>query len=194
LDFSRSTDELLEMGVKTINTKTGEITLPASFSPYLDRFERSQLEFEWEADYGDNSTLPQFVDDHEFCFKDINLSRLKKISFISNFNWQTDNEEKRVIVTLNIKTGEFTFMNGFASQELRAKLLNPIEGEKKLILFARKRNSSAAGEIKSNDPLVKRLENEAYFYNRFVLGYEVSGKGKRAVIIMPNGNIEFYDN
>ena len=122
------------------------------------------------------------------------LENLRTIKLISNFNWPTDNEVKRVIISLDIKTGEFSFLNGFASQELRAKLSKPIEGEKKLILFTRKRNSSNAGSLNSDDPMIQKFENESYFYNRFILGYEVSGKGKMAIMVLPNGNIEEFNS
>ncbi len=195
-DYSNSTKELIEMGVKIGRKSTGEITLPDSFQPYLEKFERSMLEFEWKVDYQDGSVLKQFDGPNiEHNFSHIDQSKLKSISYISNFIWPTDNEEKRIIITLNWETGLFEFMNGFASQDVKAKCcLKPLIGKKKLILFTRKRISSAVGESKSELKEFVNMMDEFSFYNRFILGYQIPGGEKMAVIIEPNGDIKLFEN
>jgi len=195
-NYSKATKELIRMGVKFGHKSTGQITLPDSFKKYLRKFEHSTLEFEWTADYNDGSILRQFDDQNkEHDFADIDQSKLKSIAFISNFIWPTDNQEKRIIVRLNWKTGLFEFMNGFASQDVKAKCcMNPLEGEKKLILFARKRQSSAVGESKSELKEFVNMMDEFSFYNRFVLGYQVPSGEKITIIIEPNGDIKLFNN
>ncbi len=194
LDYSNSTHELVELGVKIGNKIDGDLTIPSSFQPYLDKYNVSNLEFEWEAEYNDGSKIKQFEGDEEHNFSHIDQAKLKNIAFVSNFNWPTDNIEKRIIVRLNWITGMFELMNGFASQEVKNRIcLEEIEGEKKLILFTRKRMSSAQGYIgEKNANLIPMME-EVFYYNNFILGYEVSGVGKKVVIIRPNGIIELFE-
>jgi hypothetical protein len=37
------------------------------------------------------------------------------------------------------------------------------------------------------------MMDEIFYYNCFVLGYEVSGTGKKVVIIRPDGTIELFE-
>lgn len=199
--FSESTDKLIEMGVKIIKADTGDILLPAQYSKYKHDYEYSLLEFEWQVEYKNGEKLNQF----EFLDKDkkdggqhhlghIDQDQIKTISFISNFTWPTDNEEKRIIVKLDWETGLFEFMNGFISQDDKSKLcLNPVEGKKKLILFKRARNTSAPTILQSKYVELPTNGNELFYYNRFVLGYEC-GKEKRMVMIYPDGSIKLFNN
>lgn len=198
-NYTQSSDELMRLGVKVGNKSTGQVTLPNSFTPHLDKFERSMLEFEWEVTYKDGTVLKQFDDgdnrDNHKSFKDIDHSKIKSVAYISNFDYQTDNVEKRIIVRLDWETGLFEFLNGFAPQDLRAKCcMKPLDGEKKLILFARKRFSSASGQAQSEFKELIKIADEFSFYNRFVLGYQVPSGEKMTVIIEPNGNMKIFDN
>jgi len=198
-NYTQSSDELMRLGVKIGNKSTGQVTLPNSFTPHLDKFERSMLEFEWEVTYKDGTILKQFDDgdnrDNHKSFKDIDHSKIKSVAYISNFNYQTDNVEKRIIVRLDWETGLFNFLNGFAPQDLRAKCcMKPLEGEKKLILFARKRFSSASGQSQSEFKELIKITDEFSFYNRFILGYQVPSGEKMTVIIEPNGDMKIFDN
>lgn len=195
-NYSKATKGLIKIGVKIGHKSTGQITLPDSFKNYLKKFERSMLEFEWEINYTDGSILRQFEEPNkEHNFKDIDQTKLKSIVYISNFTWPTDNQEKRIIVRLNWETGMFEFLNGFASQEVKAKCcVKPLGGEKKLILFTRKRVSSAVGESKTELREFVNMMDEFSFYNRFVLGYQVPSGEKMVVIIEPNGDIKLFEN
>ena len=191
-NYSKATNELIEMGVKIGKKDSGDLTIPASFEPYIDQYNESNLEFEWQAIYDDGTALDQFEDGEQMSFKDIDISKLEAIQFISNFTWPTDNFEKRVIVRLNFKTGLFEFLNGFAPQEVvNYACVNPIEGEKKLILFCRKRFSSTIGEINERYKDFYPSPDEFFYFNRFVLGYEANGE-KKALIIQPNGVIGIF--
>lgn len=193
-DYSDSTHKLIELGVKIGNKIDGDLTIPSSFEPYLEKFNNSNMEFEWEIDYTDGSKLKQFEGDQEHNFSHIDQSKLGSISFISNFNWPSDNQEKRVIVRLNWTTGLFELMNGFASQDVKSVICsNPIPGDKKLILFTRKRVSAAQGRMGEKFADLIPMMDEVFYYNCFILGYEVSGVGKKVVIIRPNGIIELFE-
>jgi len=194
-NFSEATKGLLSMGVKIGKRSTGDITVPESYEPYLDKFNFSNLEFEWQVNYTDGTILRQFEGEIQHNFKDIDHTKIKNVEYISNFGWQTDMDEKRIIVRLNWETGMFEFLNGFASQEVKTKCcMNPLTGEKKLILFSRKRLSQAQGEARSELREFVDMMDEFFFYNRFILGYEVPGGEKIAVIIEPNGDIKLFDN
>lgn len=194
-NYSNATKGLLGMGVKIGKAGTGEITVPDSYQPFLDKFNISNLEFEWLVTYIDGTVLRQFEGDKQHSFKDIDLGRIKSVEYVSNFIWQTDMAEKRIIVRLNWETGMFEFTNGFASQEVRAKCcVMPLPGDKKLILFARKRMSSAVGESRNELKEFVSMMDEFFFYNRFILGYQVSSGETMAVIIEPNGDIKMFEN
>lgn len=195
--YAKATKELLENGVKISLASTGEMAVPASFNDHLAKFNLSNLEFEWIAKYdGTKPDTYQFdpSDGSEHHFKHIDQDRLTSISFISNFNWPTDNIEKRVIVTLNMQNGLFSFMNGFASQEVKAKYcIDEVHGPKKLILFTKKRQSQMVGELAAELQEFHPPVDEILFYNRFVLGFEMPDGTKRVVIIQPNGNIDLWE-
>lgn len=193
VNFAEATKKLLDLGVKIANPE-GEISVPASFEAFLENYNNSNLEFEWEAEYIDGSKLKQFDGDNQHSFKDISLGLLKRVSLISNFSWPTDNAEKRIIISLDMKTGIFSFLNGFCPQETLSSLtLNPVEEDKKLILFARKRATSSMGEISDEIREFFPMIGETFYYNRFVLGFETPSGLVRAVMIEPNGNISLFE-
>ena len=194
VDYARSTNELINLGIKIKNRGNDDITLPISFKKYLDKYSISNLEFEWEVEYNDGTILKQFEGEEKRNFSHINKEKLKRISFISNFDWPSDSKETRVIASLNWETGLFEFNNGFASQEVRAEAcMNPLQGKKKLILFTRKRFSASNGEINEEYKEFFPFEDETFYYNRFVLGYETEF-GKKIIVVNPNGIIDIFNN
>ena len=194
-NYSKCTRELIDMGVKIGHKNTGDLTIPGVFEPYLEKYNKSNMEFEWEVMDKDGTILKQFDGDVQHSFKDIKLDNMQSIAFISNFNWPTDNKEHRVIVRLNWETGLFELMNGFAPAEVREELCSkaPI-GIKKLILFTRKRFSSTYGEVNEKYPEFFPMKDEFLYYNRFVIGYEVVGSTKTKIaIIDPTGIISLFE-
>lgn len=190
VNLARSTRELFIRGVKIGRNSTGEISLPASFDKYLDKYERSNSEFEWEAEYFDGTILKQY-DKTEKCYKDIDQSKLKSISYISNFVYPTDNREKRIVITLDFERGAFTFMNGFCPQEIKWELEKEFKPkEKTLHLLARKRNSFSIGQINVEEELRPWIDikDEYYMYNRYILGIR-SPEGDKIISISPIGDI-----
>lgn len=193
--YAKATKQLLEMGVKVTLASTGEMALPASYNEHLHKYNRSNLEFEWVAHY-DGSRPDTFQFDelgHESHFGNIDQAKLKLVSLISNFNWPTDNTEKRIIVTLNLETGLFDFMNGFVPQDVRGALMDPVAGPKKLILFRKRRQSDMAGELSEELREFHPPTDEICFYNRFILGFETENGIKRTVLIQPNGLINLWE-
>lgn len=196
-NFAAATRDLLSMGLQVGSQTTGEILVPESFTEHLDKFNRSNLEFEWMATYKDGSMpIYQFGPgpNEEHHFKDIDQNKLKSVSFISNFNWQTDNQEKRVIATLDWETGIFSFLNGFISQDDLGKLvMEKITEPKKLILVIKRRQSPVVGDIKEDLKQFHGPIDEIFYYNRFLLGFETPSGRKRTILIQPNGNINLWE-
>lgn len=191
--FAVASRGLSEMGVK-ISDGEGFIGLPDNYSQHVEKFNNSNLEFEWEVEYSDGLKLAQFQGEDQHHFGHIDISKLKSISLISNFDWPTDNIEKRIIVRLNWETGLFDIVNGWAAPEVMAHAaMNPINGNRKLILFSRKRQSSTVGEIDEKYIDYFPAIGENFYYNRFIIGYEVSGSGMKALIICPNGEINIFE-
>jgi len=196
INYAISTKELINLGVKIKNKETNNITLPTSFEKYLDKYNISNLEFEWEAYYKNGSIIRQFEGKKEINWKNINQNELSSISLISNFNWPSEKGvDSRIIVKLNFETGLFEFINGFISQEVRTEACtNPLLGNKKLILKVKHRVSDSNGELDDQYKDFFPFENETFFYNRFILGYEVDGIGEKSVIINPDGKILNFNN
>ncbi len=195
VNYARSTNDLIDLGVKIKDKKTDSVTLPSSFAKYLDKYNISNLEFEWEVKYKDGSILKQFEGEEQRNFSHIDQERIESISFISNFDWPSEaDKDPRIIARLNWNTGLFEFQNGFISQDVKTiACMNPIPGNKKLILFARKRFSASNGEINEQYKEFFHFEDEVFYYNRFILGYETEN-GMKAIIIGPNGKINIFKN
>lgn len=194
--YSKATTKLIEMGVK-IGRKTDQaLTIPASFQPYLEQYEKTNMEFEWEVEYTDGQKLRQYVGDKQHHLADIDQSRLKSIAWISNFTWPTDNSEKRVIVKLNWENGIFELMNGFPDQATREfASMDPLQGEKKLILFTNKTYSETIGDVPDRYKEFFPLMEEFFYYNLFIIGYQIKGTSdKKMLMIQPNGNITIFEN
>lgn len=190
INLARSTRELFIRGVKIGRNSTGEISLPSSYDKYLDKYEHSNSEFEWEVEYLDGTILKQY-DKKESCYKDINQSKLKSVSWISNFTDYSDNLEKRVIVTLDFERGKFTFINGFCPQNIKWDLEKEfLVKDKTLHLLARKRNSFSVGMLNIEEELRGWVDfnDEYYLYNRYYLGIR-SPEGDKVLCISPMGDI-----
>lgn len=179
-NFAKSRLELIDLGAKTYSN--GELMALPNLD--LKKYEACKFqEFCWEAKYNDGTEIKQFQGSLEHHFGDLDQQRLSTISWISNFTSDTSNVEKRVIVTLDFKTGKFIFMNGLALGEVRnvsdAGFPVGIEGEKKLILKMVKRESSG---VSSGADAVSEITR----YYRYLLGWEF-GAEKIILCVEPNG-------
>jgi hypothetical protein len=197
--------ELAECGVKRfVNGVLSLNDLPNNHGQILDVDAYTKCknqEFVWEAEYKDGTILKQFDGKKEKNLGNINQDKLKLIRWVSNFSWGTDNEEKRVIVTLDWITGLWSFHNGLVSQEVRAAVMNgfPKEIKPKLVLIMRKQPSFSAGVVGNE----VTPTGESWQYNRYILGWGteevdvVNDKGEKmkkvileaAICIEPNGGV-----
>jgi len=180
----RSKMALLNMGVKSV--KDGVM----SYLPGLDiyKFEKcDNKEFYWEAVYKDGNIIKQFDGKKQNHYGNIDQSKLKLFRWISNFNDETDNKEKRVVVTLDFETGLFDFLNGYVPQEIRGELINGFDAgsSPKLILKVIPRTLITVSYPEGGT-------DEVYFYNRYLIGYEAGSK-KVVLCIEPNGFIHFFN-
>jgi hypothetical protein len=165
------------LGAKTFTN--GEL----SALPNLDveKYEKCRnQEFVWEAEYDDGSVLKQFDGAKQHHYGNIEQEKLKLIRWVSLFVVDTSNVDKRVIVSLDWKTGLWSFYNGIVSQELRAMVANGFSLDKpKLILKMVKRESAGVG-------FPGAVVNEITRYNRYILGWEAGGN-KVILCTEPNG-------
>ena len=186
-DLEKSIEGLYETGVRFFTPSPDGIPVISAAQSLLPRFEFTLEDFEWKAIYDDGTELDQYGEKQSH-FGDIDMSKLAKIQYVSNFEIDTQNPEKRLVVTLEIKQGTFVFWN-CGSQEVKDALSKAVEGKKKLILFKRKRESFTAGVSKNE---AGRPEfsptGERFTYTRYYLGYEV-GKKKVIVCLYPNGEM-----
>lgn len=183
-DLERAVEGLYAMGVRFFTPTEEGIPEISSAQNLLPRFEKTLEDFEWKAIYEDETELDQYGEKQSH-FGDIDQSKLVKLQYISNFEIDTQNPEKRLIITLDFKKGTFEFWN-CGSQDIRAELTEPCEGEKKLILFKRKREDftvAVAQKEKSVEPT-----GERFTYTRYYLGFE--GEGKKVIVVLyPNGEV-----
>jgi hypothetical protein len=149
---------------------------------YLPQFANTLEEFEWEAKYNDGTYLRQYDLNGQHHFGDIDMSKLVSIKYVSNFNGENDNEDRRVILTLDFLNGNFELKNGKIDIDERNKLsmLKDISS-KKLILFKRHR----FGQMMEMGEKITPTD-EIYMYNRYYLGYENDNQ-KVIVCLYPNG-------
>lgn len=181
LTLMRSKLVLLDMGVKAL--VDGQLI----HLPNLDveAYKKcANQEFAWEAEYLDGSVLKQFGDGKQHHYGNIDQAQLKEIRWVSNFSDDTSNADKRVILTLDWKTGTFSLLNGFVMQDIRALFGEGQEGDKKLILKMVKRQSVSVD-------IQTQVQGEALFYNRYLLGWEVADT-KRLLCIEPNGYVHLW--
>ena len=180
-DLNQADKELVKLGVKFGIVEEGIPNIEVG-PHYLPQFSYHLEEYEWEATYKDGSKLHQFDISGERHFGDIDQKKLKKIRIISNFDDQTDNSEKRIILSLDWEKGQFELYNGFVSPEDRQILFTTEEkSEKKLILFRRIRFGQTMQISQTVVPT-----KDIYFYKRYYLGYETEKK-KTLFCLHPNG-------
>ena len=186
LDLEKAIEGLYELGVRFFTPSPDGMPEISAAQSLLPRFEFTLEDFEWKAIYDDGSDLDQYseVQSH---FGDIDLSRLVKLQYISNFEIDTQNPEKRLIVTLDVKQGIFTFWN-CGGQQIKADLSKPVLGDKKLILFKRKRESFTAGVKQTDNKPEVTPTGEKFTYTRYYLGYETSDQ-KVIVCLYPSGEM-----
>lgn len=181
----KSTKELIDMGVKLGQmTEEGETSFNIPDN-YLPNFAFNLEEYEWEAEYEDGSKIRQYDIDKEHHFGDIDQSKLKRITYYSNFEYPTDNLEKRVIVSLDWKTGVFTFMNGLVDMKERGELSKERK-PRKLILYKRVQQGQTS-ELSSGG---SKPTGDIYFYKRYYLGYETEDNQKIIICLYPNMQIK----
>ena len=144
-------------------------------------------EFSWEAEYKDGTIVKQFDNGVQHHFGDIDQGKLKMFRWMSLFNVETSNADKRVIVTLDFETGLWSFYNAFLTQEMRAVLLPPINaGDKpKLIMKMVKRQSVTVAMTTMNP------NGEVVLFTRYIIGWEV-GATKVLLCIEPNGLVHLW--
>jgi hypothetical protein len=187
VNMARAKMELLNMGVKTY--KDGQLTFLPGLN--VDKFlSCNNQEFQWEAEYEDGNIVRQFgnngKDSH---YGNIDQSKLKLFRWISNFDYATDNPDKRIIVELDFTTGKFNFYNGFIPQQVRGDIRvmdgfkDNVDG-KKLIMKIIKRTTTS---LSYPDGAV----DEVCYYNRYIIGWETSSE-KCILCIEPNGNINLF--
>jgi hypothetical protein len=184
-ELEDSISGLYEMGVRFVSLAEDGTPEISALQDLLPRYEYTLEDFEWKAIYDDGTEIDQ-NGDIERHFGDIDQSKLAKLVYISNFIIDTSNQEKRLVITLNFKDGTFDFLN-CGAMDIRGKLVYPIFGDKKLILFKRKRETFTANvniEKKEFSPTGDKI-----LYNRYYLGYE-TGDRKLIICICPNGEIE----
>ena len=187
-DLEKAVEGLYAMGVRFFTPTPDGVPEISAAQDLLPRFEYTLEDFEWKAIYDDGTELDQYGEKQSH-FKDIDQSKLAKIQYISNFEILTQNPEKRLIVTLDFKSGVFDFWN-CGSQDVRAKLSKPVEGEKKLILFKRRRESFTVGVSAEKGRPEITPAGERFTYTRYYLGYELVGKKKKVIVCLyPNGEV-----
>jgi len=194
-ELAKTTKQLLEAGVKIGHQETGRITCPASFSPYLEQYEKyGNLEFLWEARYKDGGTLNQWEGSVEHLWTDIDQKRLKELRLVSLFDYPTTNQEKRQIITLHWETGVITFLNGIIPQDIKGYCATPRPKGKSIQLVLKKRlRRSFNTPVDPNSDLLPYFTSidEFYLYNRWIFGWQVKGsKQKKVIIVNPNGEVE----
>lgn len=179
---------LLDHGVKIVDANGYVMS-----SPGLDvmRYMRcGGQEFAWEAEYADGSVVRQFEEEGaQHHFGDIDQTRLRFFRWVSNFVTETDNVEKRAIVTLDFKSQTWAFLNAFVKQETRGEIpVIPPGFVPKLIMKMVKRQSAGAG--------VGDADAERYLYNRYIVGFEAAESspvpGKVLLCVEPNGYVHFW--
>ena len=193
-DLEKAIEGLYAIGVRFFTPSPDGVPDISAAQTLLPRFESTLEDFEWKAIYDDGTELDQYGE-KQFHFGDIDMKKLAKIQYISNFEIETQNPEKRLVVTLDIKQGTFVFWN-CGSQKVKDTLNKAVEGKKKLILFKRKRESLTVGFGRdiTGRPEVSPT-GERFTYTRYYLGYEIAGKKKKVIVCLyPNGEMAIENN
>lgn len=176
--------KILAMGVKVFEGDTVGHLPGLMLSRYLDN---NRQEFEWEAEYEDGTVIKQFEDGKpQLHFGNIDQSKLKEFRWVSNFLWETDNADRRVVVTLMFKEGLFKVHNGFVHPDARPfmETLLPPKELPKLIMKIVKQEKASTGF-----PLGKI--SSVNLFNRYIIGVEGSDI-KKILCVEPNGFIHVW--
>lgn len=178
-----SSTELLQMGVKIFNGDKLS-TLPGL---NIESYQKCAMqEFVWEAEFDDGSIVKQFQGEAQHHFGHIDQSKLKVFRWVSLFDCETENADKRAIVELDFKTGKFVFLNGFVPQEVRAGVddIYPENEAPKLIMKMVKRESNVVNYPEGSI-------SEVMKYNRYLIGWETKSK-KTLLCVEPNGFVHYW--
>lgn len=194
VDLIQSKMQLLELGVKTI--EGDQIFHMPGLN--LDRFmEWNRQEFSWEAEYEDGKVIRQFEKNgKQHHYGHIDQEKLVKFRWVSCFDYATANEDKRVIVEVDLKTGEFNLHNGSIDMSLKnflwedARSIRDSFKNPKLIMKMIRRESNTYSFPDGEHSSIA-------LYNRYLIGYESSkeseAKFKRVLCIEPNGVTHFWE-
>jgi hypothetical protein len=184
-DLVSATTKLMEMGTVVISGNKIVCSPRLSIKDYV---KCNHQEYAWEAEYEDGTIIAQFQGEEQHHFGHIDQEKLSKFRWISNFECSTSNLDKRAIVELDFKTGKFSFLNGFAPQEIRALTddIYPRDEKAKLIMKMVKRQSNV---VSFPDNTI----SETYRYNRYLIGWETKSK-KVLLCIEPSGFVHLWYN
>ena len=183
-DLAQSRMYLTDMGVKSL--KDGNWTFIPGLN--LKKFQQcNNQEFTWEAEMKDGSVVRQFGDKEDKNFSHIDQVNLKFFRWVSNFDYDTDNTEKRVIISLNFETGEFEFLNGYVPQSVRGDVINSVvpTGERSLVMKIIRRTDTAVNQADGRT-------DEVTYYNRYLIGCSFPTGEKRILCIEPNGLVHLW--
>lgn len=104
--------ELSRLGVKFGQVGDDGVPMFEVGSNYLPQFSHHLEEYEWEVIYKDGSILRQHDINGDNHYGNIKQEAIKRVRLVSNFEMSTDNQERRVIATLDWETGKFDLLNG----------------------------------------------------------------------------------
>lgn len=177
--------ELAKLGVKFGQVGDDGVPTFEVSSNYLPQFLHHLEEYEWEVLYQDGSILRQHDINGDNHYGNIKQEAIKRVRLISNFEISTDNQERRVIITLDWETGKFDILNGQMDIDDRNTVaITEESGQKKLILFKRVRFGQTMN-IAGEKPIPT---GEVYFYKRNYIGYETNNK-KILLCLYPDGRV-----
>lgn len=123
--------ELSRLGVKFGQVGDDGVPMFEVGSNYLPQFSHHLEEYEWEVIYKDGSILRQHDINGDNHYGNIKQEAIKRVRLVSNFEMSTDNQERRVIATLDWETGKFDLLNGQMDIEGGIYWLEPKKLDKK---------------------------------------------------------------
>jgi len=182
--FNHTSIELMKAGVKFGTLSEDKVPTFEITKNYLPNFLNHLEEYEWDVSYSNGDYLRQYDIAGESHYGNIDQKKLKKIHLVSTFEGENDNQDRRVIATLDWEQGKIDVLNGIMSIEDRNTLGTfSVLGEKKLILFKRVRFGHTI------DSIAKEETGEVYMYKRYYCGFETKDK-KIIVCLYPNGEVK----
>jgi hypothetical protein len=186
VNLVKSQADLLDMGVKTVEADELHHLPGLDVEQFM---EWGKQEYSWYAEHGDG-VINQFEKERQHHYGDIEQENLKKFCWVSCFDWQTDQDEKRVIVELNFENGEFTFTNGLVSPDARQAAYEyainmPKDVEDKTLTMKIIHRESSTSEFPSGN--VTKIS----LYNRFLIGMKADDH-EIVLCLEPNGKIHLW--